>query len=248
MEEEFSRNAATERRRDGTTPRAGDSRVPDIIERAEAGVAQTAERLICNQQVAGSIPTAGWISPHLRLPHKGGRGLREKMLEVEIIKGDLLKAKADAIVNPANSHGWMGGGVAGAIKRAGGSAVEKQAVDQAPIAVGRAILTTAGQLPFAAVVHAPTMEEPGMLTTAKKAERATYAALDAADIAGHRSIAFPGMGTGVGGVSHEEAAEAMIRAIADFEPTALKRVLLVAMDDSLAAAWRAALARIAEER
>lgn len=168
------------------------------------------------------------------------------MLEIEILIGDLLKVKADAIVNPANSRGWMGGGVAGAIKRAGGSAIEKQAVDQAPIPVGRAVLTTAGQLPFAVVVHAPTMEEPGMLTTAKKAERATYAALDAADVAGHRTIAFPGMGTGVGGVSHEEAAAAMLRAIAGFEPEALKKVLLVAVDHSLAAAWRKALAALQE--
>ena len=62
-------------------------------------------------------------------------------------KGDLTQIRCDAIVNPANSFGYMGGGVAGAIKRVGGIEIERDAVSKAPIPVGKAIVTTAGVLP-----------------------------------------------------------------------------------------------------
>ena len=68
-------------------------------------------------------------------------------MAIIIEKGDLTQVKCDVIVNPANSSGYMGGGVAGAIKRAGGSIIEKQAIAQAPIPVGEAVITTGGNLP-----------------------------------------------------------------------------------------------------
>jgi len=78
------------------------------------------------------------------------------MMEISVVQGSLLEVQADAIVNPANSLGLMGGGVAGVIKRFGGEEIEKEAVSKAPIPVGSAVLTSAGKLPFKGVIHAPT--------------------------------------------------------------------------------------------
>ena len=77
------------------------------------------------------------------------------MLEIEIQQGDITKVNAEAIINPANSFGWMGGGSAGAIKKAGGQEIEKEIVDKSPLEIGKAVATTAGKLPHKAVIHAP---------------------------------------------------------------------------------------------
>jgi O-acetyl-ADP-ribose deacetylase (regulator of RNase III) len=162
-------------------------------------------------------------------------------LEIEIVVGNLLEAEADAIVNPANSRGLMGGGVAAAIKAAGGPAIEAEAIQQSWIPIGEAVFTTAGHLRFAGVIHAPTMEEPGTEATVENVAAATMASLRLADSIGLESIAFPGMGTGVGGLDFESAARAMISAIRRFQPQHLRRVVLVARDEALAEAWRDAL-------
>ena len=133
-------------------------------------------------------------------------------LKVEVKCSDLTKESADAICNPANSLMYMGGGAAGALKRAGGEEIEREALKQAPVSVGNAIATTAGKLRARWVVHAPTMERPAMRTTGEKVYLATKAALARADEIGARSIAIPGMGTGVGAVSYVDAARAMVRA------------------------------------
>jgi O-acetyl-ADP-ribose deacetylase (regulator of RNase III) len=162
-------------------------------------------------------------------------------MQIDIVIGNLLEAEADAIVNPANSRGLMGGGVAGAIKAAGGSAIEEDAIRQAWTPIGEAVYTTAGHLNYEGVIHAPTMEEPGMEATPEAVEQATAAALRLAESIGLESIAFPGMGTGVGGLDYETAARAMIRALWDFQGSRLRRAVLVARDEALAEAWRDAL-------
>jgi len=134
-----------------------------------------------------------------------------------IEKGDLTQVKCDVIVNPANSSGYMGGGVAGAIKRVGGAIIEKQAILQAPISVGNAVITIAGNLPCNFVIHAPTMEKPAMHIGLENVKRATYAALKIASEKRLKSIAIPGMGTGVGGVDKKAAAKAMMSIVKDFE-------------------------------
>ena len=83
-----------------------------------------------------------------------------KGIEVSSEKGDLTQTKADALVNPANSRGEMGGGVAGALKKVGGERVEKDAIAAAPIKVGKAVATSAGSLKARFVIHAPTMTLP----------------------------------------------------------------------------------------
>jgi len=124
--------------------------------------------------------------------------------------GDLTQIKCDAIVNPANSYGFMGGGVAGAIKRIGGVEIENEAISKAPIDVGKAVATTSGNLPCKFVIHAPTMKEPAMRINAENVKLATKAALELGFELKLNSIAIPGMGTGVGRVPVEDAAREIV--------------------------------------
>ncbi len=164
-------------------------------------------------------------------------------LTIDVLKGDLTKQKADAICNPASSQMLMGGGAAGAIRRAGGVEIEREALRHAPLPVGKAVATGAGGLMARWVVHAPTMERPAMPTTADKVYRATKAALLCTESVGARSLVIPGMGTGVGGVPPGEAAEAMLRAIVEFGRGArsVKKVVLCDIDESMVEAWKSVL-------
>ncbi|WP_340690896.1 ADP-ribose-binding protein [Hydrogenobacter thermophilus] len=159
-------------------------------------------------------------------------------MEIVILEGSLLDVEADVIVNPANSLGTMGGGVAGVIKKAGGSIIEKEAMLKAPISVGSAIFTSAGRLKFKGVIHAPTMEEPAIQTTEEKVRKAVRAALELADNMGFKSIAIPGMGTGIGRLPKEVAAKAMMGEIVNFIPINLEKVVLVDIDRELVEKWR----------
>ncbi len=154
---------------------------------------------------------------------------------ISIVKGDITLIEADAIVNPSNSYGVMGGGVALAIKRRGGEEIEREAMAKAPIPVGSAVVTTAGRLNARAVIHASTMAEPAQRIGLEEVRLAMRAALRAAAEHGFKSVAFPGMGTGVGGVAKDEAAMAMLQEIkAHLAREALpEKVILVAFDEEL---------------
>lgn len=159
-------------------------------------------------------------------------------MAVEVLAkiGDITKEKVEAIVNPANSYGSMGGGVAWAIKSRGGAEIEREAIEMGPTPVGKAIATTAGRLPFRFVIHAPTMSSPAQRIDAENVGKATYAALECASRLGVKSLAFPGMGTGVGGVLKKDAADAMVEAIKGFiraEYSHIERIVLVAFDREL---------------
>ena len=138
-------------------------------------------------------------------------------MTIIVEKGDLTKISCDAIVNPANSYGYMGGGVAGAIKRVGGIVIEKEAISKAPIDVGKAVATTGGSLPCRYVIHAPTMKRPAMRIDVENVRLATKASLETGIKLNIKSIAIPGMGTGVGGVSVEKAAEVITHLAKEFE-------------------------------
>lgn len=159
-------------------------------------------------------------------------------LEIMVIQGSILQVKAEAIVNAANSSGAMGGGVAGIIRRAAGSEVEKEAMEHAPIPVGQAVLTSSGHTSFRGIVHAPTMPRPAMRIPADNVGKATRAALTVADTNGITSLAIPGMGTGVGGVTPSDAASIMIKEIKSFAPHSLTRVILVDVDPAMVNAWK----------
>lgn len=152
-----------------------------------------------------------------------------------VVKGDITFENVDAIVNPANSYGVMGGGVALAIKKAGGDVIETEAMDASPIAIGTAILTTGGLLKSRHVIHTPTMTEPAEETDIGNVRSAVRAALTCAVENKLSSIAFPGMGTGVGGISKEDAARAMLEEIRFFtrKDSRIAEIRLMGFDDEL---------------
>ncbi|MCX8191338.1 MAG: macro domain-containing protein, partial [Nitrososphaerales archaeon] len=165
---------------------------------------------------------------------------------ISVMKGDITQLNVDAVVNPANTLLWMGGGVAGAIKRAGGNIIEEEAVRRGPIPIGEAIATTAGKLKAKYVIHAPTMELPAQITDAENVYRATKAALKCANDLKIQSIAIPGMGTGVGRVKPRDAAESIIRAIKEHihSETGLKSIILIDINDEMVKSFRDAIREI----
>ena len=124
---------------------------------------------------------------------------------IEVRDVDITTLEVDAIANAANTHLLHGGGVAGAISRAGGPAVQEESSRKAPIGLGEAVETTAGDMPARWVIHAATMGLDGR-TSADIVRRATAATLWKADELGARSLAPAAFGTGVGGFPVEEAA------------------------------------------
>ncbi len=159
-------------------------------------------------------------------------------IQIQIIQGSILDVDTQVIVNAANSHGMMGGGVAGVIRRAAGSVVEQEAMRQAPIPVGTAILTSGGKTSFKGIIHAPTMLEPAIRIPPENVAHATRAALQLADSERFTSLAIPGMGTGTGGVSPINAAQHMLNEMLSFSPQHLKNVVLVDVDAAMVQAWQ----------
>jgi O-acetyl-ADP-ribose deacetylase len=125
--------------------------------------------------------------------------------EIEVAQADITKLEVDAIANAANTELRHGGGVAGAISRAGGPEVQAESDRAAPIGLGEAVETSAGEMPSRWVIHAATMELGGP-TSAEIIRNATASTLAKADELGARSLALVAFGTGVGGFPLEEAA------------------------------------------
>ncbi len=136
------------------------------------------------------------------------------MARIELWNGDICDLEVDAIVNAANHSLWMATGVGGAIKRAGGDEIEFAAVRQAPVPLGSSIVTTAGRLAAGAVIHAVSLDRDRR-TSAPVIEAAVRSAMARARELGAASIAFPALGTGVGGFPLEEAARITVEAVRD---------------------------------
>lgn len=134
------------------------------------------------------------------------------MARIELWNGDICELEVDAIVNPANLSLWMSTGVSGAIKRAGGDAIEFAAVRQAPVPLGEAIVTPAGSLAAKAVIHAVSLDRDRR-TSGAVIEAAVRSAMARAREIGATSIAFPALGTGVGGFPLDEAARITVETV-----------------------------------
>ncbi len=161
-------------------------------------------------------------------------------MELAVVEGDITALDVDAIANAANDRLWMGAGVAGAIKRAGGDGIEREAVANGPIAVGEAVATGAGRLQARWVIHAACMGQD-LRTDADTVRRTTESSLRLADELGARSLALPAFGTGVGGLPLGECARVMVAAARSHEPQTLERVLFAVFGDEARRAFEAAL-------
>jgi O-acetyl-ADP-ribose deacetylase len=161
-------------------------------------------------------------------------------LELVVVEGDIAALDVDAVANAANDRLWMGAGVAGALKRAGGDEIEREAMAKGPIAVGDAVATGAGRLPARWVIHAAVMGQD-LRTSADAIETATRRTLEVADELGAGSLALPAFGTGVGGFPLDECAGLMVAAVQAHEPRTLQRVVFAVYGAEAETAFRNAL-------
>ena len=161
-------------------------------------------------------------------------------MQLEVVERDITELEVDAIANAANNELWMGAGVAGAIKRAGGESIEREAVALAPIDVGQAVATGAGRLRAKHVVHAAVMGQD-LHTSAELVSQATRRTLEVADDLGARSLALPAFGTGVGGFPIGRCAELMVTEARAFEPEHLVRVIFAVFGSEAERAFRHAV-------
>ena len=169
------------------------------------------------------------------------------MADIQLWNGDICELEVDAIVNAATTSLWMSTGVAGAIKRRGGDIIEYEAVRQGPIPIGTAIVTAAGTLACRYVIHAASLG-PDRRTSVEAISAATRSAMDQARTLGCDSMAFPALGTGVGGFPLADAADAMVRVVrGEMErPGSLALVVFALRGAEAYAAFQQALAATAD--
>jgi len=145
---------------------------------------------------------------------------------IELLDGDITEMDTDAIVNAANAQLQLGGGVAGAIRRKGGPAIQAECNRIGGTFVGGAVITTGGNLNARHVIHAvgPRMGEGD---EDEKLRNATVNSLKVADENGLKSIAFPAISTGIFGFPIQRCAEIMLKTTADYldAQTGLERVV-----------------------
>ena len=174
----------------------------------------------------------------LPLPSLGDNG---GVPDLEVQRADVTKLEVDAIANAANTELRHGGGVAKAISQAGGPAVQQESDEKAPIGLGEAVETTAGDMPARYVIHAATMELGGP-TSREVIERATESTLRRAEELDCSSLALVAFGTGVGGFPVEEAAEVMVGAARRHRGEKPERVVFCVQGEDAESAFAAAIA------
>lgn len=149
---------------------------------------------------------------------------------IEVLEGDLTEETTDAIVNAANNDLILGGGLAGAIARRGGPAIQRECSGIGPIQVGEAAITTGGKLPARWVIHAASMRLGGY-TSAESLRASTRRSLELAAEKGLRSIALPAVGTGIARFPLADCARIMLDEVirAAKTGTSLEQVRFVLM-------------------
>jgi O-acetyl-ADP-ribose deacetylase len=164
------------------------------------------------------------------------------LVKIEVLQADVTQLDVDAIANAANTQLKHGGGVAGAISRAGGPEVQRESDELAPIGLGEAVSTTAGEMPSRWVIHAATMELGGP-TSADAIRRATASTLARAEELGAKSLALVAFGTGVGGFPIDEAARIEVEEVERHVAAGsdLERVVFAVFDERAALAFEEAV-------
>lgn len=169
---------------------------------------------------------------------------------LEVVVGDLLREPVDAIVNAANGHLAHGGGVAAAIARAAGPALEREGralvAARGPLAIGEAAATTAGRLPFKAVIHAVGPQR-GVGQEEDRLVAALASAFRCAEERGFESLSFPAVSSGIFAVPLEACARAYVRAVrghfAERPKASLRRIRLCLLEGPLVGLVAAELGR-----
>jgi O-acetyl-ADP-ribose deacetylase len=161
------------------------------------------------------------------------------MAALEVVQQDVTQLEVDAIANAANTQLMHAGGVAAAIQRAAGQALAEESRAKAPIGLGEAVETTAGDMPSRWVIHAATMELGGP-TSAEVIERATRSTLRVAEELGCTSLALVAFGTGVGGFPLDEAAALMVGVAREHEG-GLERIVFAVHGEDAELAFRQAV-------
>jgi O-acetyl-ADP-ribose deacetylase (regulator of RNase III) len=162
-------------------------------------------------------------------------------------RGDITEAEVDAIVNAANSQLAMGPGVASALKRKGGNVIEEEALRQAPIEVGEAVITVGGNLAATHVIHAATMG-PDHRTDPATIAAATRSTLALVDKHKLTSLAMPALGSGAGGIPPQQSATAILSTLIEHIKrggSSLEKVVFVLYEDSALKAFSETLTRLA---
>src|SRR5437588_3393188 len=162
------------------------------------------------------------------------------MPAMEVRQADVTRLEVDAVANAANTDLRHGGGVAGASARAAGPELERESRERAPIGLGEAVETTAGDMPARWVIHAATMELGGP-TSAEIIVRATESTLERAEQLGCGSLALVAFGTGVGGFPLDEAAGIMVGAVRRHDADSLQLVIFAVRGDEAERAFAAAI-------
>ncbi|HWX39007.1 MAG TPA: macro domain-containing protein [Candidatus Sulfotelmatobacter sp.] len=166
--------------------------------------------------------------------------------KIVLLQGDLTEMDVDAVVNAANNDLQLGGGVAGAIRRKGGEAIQRECDAIGSIPVGGAAITSGGNLRARHVIHAASMQLGGA-TTARALRSSTAHSLRIAAEKGLRSIAFPAVGTGIAGFPVSECARIMLREAVEHlkRLTSLEKIYFVLFDASALAEFEKAWTEIA---
>ncbi len=152
---------------------------------------------------------------------------------IEIVHGDIADVDVDAIVNAANTDLKLGSGVAGAIKKRGGPSIQSECDEYGSISIGQAAITSAGELRAKYVIHAAAMHLGGAVNRASL-EASTNNSLLIASENGVKTLAFPAIGTGVGGFPLEECANIMIDTVLEYlgsDRNFIEKVYFVLFDD-----------------
>ena len=153
--------------------------------------------------------------------------------KIYISKGDITDMTVEAIVNPADTELLMASGVAAAILRKGGERIQEACERLAPLRLGAATVSTAGNLKALFVIHAATIR-PGGKATAESIRLATQQILFRAEEKTLKSLALPAIGTGAAGFPTEECARIMLKVVLEHIKvrTSLEKIYFVLYDDA----------------
>ena len=163
-------------------------------------------------------------------------------MDFQVVQGDIAEQSADVLVNAAGTSLQMGSGVAGALRRGAGEAIDEEATSKGPIDLGAVAVTDAYDLDAEWVIHAAAMPHYGDGQATEDSIRdATRNTLERADELGAQSLVIPALGCGVAGFPLEDGARIICEVIADYEPDTLEDVRFVGYaDDEVATIQRVA--------